>query len=116
MNQKIIIQRLAFAKYLIERGNLESKNSEPFSSIALLHYHDALELIFNLIIEDKSVNIKKPYDLSFMKKFNEINKIQKKENKKIINFERSLNTLKDLRVNLKHKGIYPTKLNIRTLL
>jgi hypothetical protein len=109
MDMEIIIKRLAFAKYLIEKGNQESNNSEPLSSIALLHYHDALELIFNLVLEDNNIN---ESNLSFMKYFDKVNEWLKSKGKDEINLRSSLDKLKDRRKNLKHKGLFPSKTGI----
>ena len=39
--QKIILQKLAFSKYLIYKGNIESSDPEPVSSASILNYRDA---------------------------------------------------------------------------
>lgn len=109
MDEKLIIKRLAFAKYLIERGNQESVNSEPLSSIALLNYHDAMELIFNLVLEDKGINTN---NLSFMQYFDKVNGWLRNNGKSEISLRPSLVKLKDRRVNLKHKGLFPSKIDI----
>lgn len=109
MDMKLIIKRLAFAKYLIERGNQESVNSEPLSSIALLHYHDALELSFDLVLEDKGINTN---NLSFMQYFDGVNEWLRNNGKSEISLRPSLVKLKDRRVNLKHKGLFPSKTDI----
>ncbi len=105
-----IIKRLAFAKYLIERGNQESVKSEPLSSIALLHYHDALELVFNLVLEDKNITVNS--NTSFMQYFDKINEWLKNDEKTELELRPSLVKLKERRVNLKHKGLFPSKTDI----
>ncbi|RZB32490.1 MAG: hypothetical protein AEth_00501 [Candidatus Argoarchaeum ethanivorans] len=109
MDMKLIIKRLAFAKYLIERGNQESVNSEPLSFIALLHYHDALELSFDLVLEDKGINTK---DLGFMQYFERVNGWLRNNGKNEISLKPSLVRLKNRRVNLKHGGLFPSKMDI----
>lgn len=109
MDMKLIIKRLAFAKYLIERGNQESVNSEPLSSIALLNYHDAMEFIFDLVLEDKGINTNK---LTFMQYFDKVNEWLRTNGKDEISLRPSLVKLKDRRVNLKHKGLFPSKTDI----
>ncbi len=110
METETIIQRLAFAKYLIQKGNQEAQNSEPLSSVAILNYHDALELTFDLILEDKGINSD---NLSFMGYFNEINNWLINNGKNEISLKPSLKKLKDRRVNIKHKGIFPSRNDIR---
>jgi len=109
MDIKLIIQRLAFAKYLIHKGNLESSNAEPLSSISILNYHDALEFTFDLVLTDKGIAIN---NLSFMQYFDKINEWLKDNGKTEISLRPSLEKLKDRRVNLKHKGIFPSKTDI----
>ena len=43
---------LAFAIYLIEISNINADNVLFYSKIALLNFHDALEFLFDLILED----------------------------------------------------------------
>lgn len=109
MDLKIIIQRLAFAKYLIHKGNLESSNTEPLSSVSILNYHDALEFAFDLILTDKGISMN---DLSFMQYFDKINEWLRNNEKNEISLRPSLEKLKERRVNLKHRGIFPSKTGI----
>lgn len=109
MEQKIIINRLAFIKYLIQKGNNETMSSEPLNSVAILNYHDALELLFDLICEDKGIQNN---NLSFMQSFDKINDWLKGNNIPEIGVKQSLEKLKDRRVNLKHKGLFPSKTDI----
>jgi len=109
MDRKMIIQRLAFAKYLIYKGNIESSNAEPLSSVSILNYHDALEFAFDLVLTDKGISMN---GLSFMQYFDKVNKWLKANTKTEISLRPSLEKLKDRRVNLKHKGIFPSKTDI----
>lgn len=67
------MRRLAFAKYLIEMGSINADNVLPYSATALLNFHDALEFLFDLILddngiydyEDKHVNIVADLALAF---------------------------------------------------
>lgn len=43
---------LAFAKYLIEMGTINADNVLPYSAMAILNFHDAIEFLFDLILED----------------------------------------------------------------
>ena len=109
MEQKVILGRLAFSKYLIQKGNEEALKPEPLSSLSILHYHDALELSFLLVLEDKNI---KPKDMSFMTQYQKINERLKEEGKDQLSLKTSLGRLKDRRVNLKHKGLFPSKTDI----
>lgn len=109
LSEEIILKRLAFAKYLIHKGNTESTSSEPLSSIAILNYHDALELSFLSILEDMGIN---PNGLSFMGRYKKVNEALKTKGKEQLGLEPSLEKLKDRRKNLKHKGLIPSKTDI----
>lgn len=49
------MRRLAFAKYLIEMGSINADNILPYSATALLNFHDALEFLFDLILDDNGI-------------------------------------------------------------
>ena len=49
------MRRLAFAKYLIEMGSINADNVLPYSATALLNFHDALEFLFDLILDDNGI-------------------------------------------------------------
>ena len=108
-DSNIIIQRLAFAKYLIHKGNIESANAEPLSSVSILNYHDALEFAFDIVLTDKGISMN---GLSFMQYFDKINEWLRTNGRTEISLRPSLEKLKDRRVNLKHKGIFPSKTDI----
>ena len=55
-----IARRLAFAKYLVQLARRELKsNTDLAASVAVLHYHDALELLFISILDAHKVSFKK---------------------------------------------------------
>ena len=49
------MRRLAFAKYLIEMGSINADNVLPYSATALLNFHDALEFLFDLILDENGI-------------------------------------------------------------
>lgn len=51
------MRRLAFAKYLIEMGSINADNVLPYSATALLNFHDALEFLFDLILDDNEYTL-----------------------------------------------------------
>jgi len=109
MEEKMILQRLAFSKYLLQKGNMETVNPEPISSVSILNYHDALEFAFDLVLTDKGIGSN---NLSFMQYFDKINEWLKTNEKTEISLRPSLEKLKDRRVNLKHRGIFSSKTDI----
>lgn len=48
------MRRLSLAKYLITLGTIASENNLPFSATSLLNFHDAIEIILDLILEENS--------------------------------------------------------------
>ena len=69
------MRRLAFAKYLIEMGTINADNVLPYSAMAILNFHDAIEFLFDLILEDNGSSAN---NFNFMGCFDEINRILKK--------------------------------------
>lgn len=106
------MRRLAFAKYLIEIGNINADNVLPFSATALLNFHDALEFLFDLILDDGGIYPKKRDNFSFMDMFNECNKMLKEKGLTESSLGASLNKLKNKRVDIKHKGSFPSSHDI----
>lgn len=110
VDEEIRLRRLSFAKYLISIGNLNSENVIPFSATAILNYHDAIEFLFDLILEEQGLSSN---DFSFMGCFNKINEIIEKSNKNPSLLGGGLEKLKDRRKNLKHKGYFPSEYDIQ---
>ena len=111
MVEEIIkLKRLSFAKYLITNGNFASENILPFSSTAILNYHDAIEILFDLILEEKGIRNKQ---LSFIELFNKVNEVLTSENKEPCMLKGSLDKLNQKRVALKHKGLFPSESDIQ---
>jgi|GEM_PF-2733072 len=104
------LKRLSFAKFLVSMGNLNSENVIPFSATAILNYHDAIEFLFDLILEEKGMSSN---DFSFMTCFDKINKIIEDSDKTPSSLRGSLEKLKNRRVNLKHKGSFPSENDIQ---
>lgn len=103
------MKRLAFAKYLIEMGTINADNVLPYSAMAILNFHDAIEFLFDLILEDNGSSAN---NFNFMACFDEINRILKESGKDQSSFRGSLKKLKDRRVILKHKGSFPSQNDI----
>ena len=106
------MRRLAFAKYLIEMGSINADNVLPYSATALLNFHDALEFLFDVILEDNNVYSNSDKEFSFMKMFNICNSKLKKKGLEKSSFGASLKKLKDRRVDIKHRGSFPSPQDI----
>lgn len=103
------MRRLSLAKYLIEIGSINSKNNLPFSLTSILNFHDAIEIILDLIIEDSGYKSK----YQFMDRLNQVNEILTNNKKNSISQTGSLNKLNKKRVALKHNGSFPSKMDIQ---
>lgn len=107
--EKDIMNKLVFCKYLVERGNYEVLKPEPLSSIALLNYHDALEFLFLIIgYTSGKIKVSDLHKLTFIDIYYEIDEIYKFSNLNP-DFKTDLDKIKQLRANIKHKGIIISK-------
>ena len=100
-----IIKRLAFIKYLFKIGEEQNRLPEPLSSLSLLTFHNAIE--FFLHLSSEYLNCSKS-DLSLMSYFDVISKKLNNELFHKVSIER----LNKARVNLKHYGNLPSKIDI----
>lgn len=100
LNKEIIIKRLALIKYLYNLGIEQSKQQEPLSSFSILHLHDSIEMFLKLLAEHKNIKSDK---FSFLDFWTEIPSLTLKE---------SMRNLNARRVNIKHKGLLPSKSDI----
>jgi hypothetical protein len=97
LNNDIIIKRLALIKYLYKIGIEQSMQSEPISSFSILSLHDSIEMYLKLLAEH--LNIKSD-GFSFLDYWTSIPSLTLKE---------SMRNLNARRVNIKHKGLLPSK-------
>ena len=104
------MRRLSLAKYLITLGTIASENNLPFSATSILNYHDAIEIVLDLILEDNSC---RNNNLSFMGLVNKVNEILTDNKEEIISQTGSLDKLNKKRVALKHNGSFPSERDIQ---
>lgn len=98
LDQKIIIERLAFIKYIFRTGLEESCYGYPLCSKAILTFHDSVELFLILVVEHYD---KARRDISIMEYWNFL------EHDLPLSGKASIKRLNKLRVSLKHSGIHP---------
>jgi len=104
------MKSLVFAKYLICKGDNATEKPSPLSSVALLHYHDSLEILFDTILKEKEKKFKRNANSTFLNLFNRVNEILGEDEKS--NQKGSLSDLNSLRKGLKHNGTFVTKEDI----
>lgn len=100
IDREIIIRRLATIKYLYSIGVQQSLQVESIAGFSILAFHDCAEMFLLLVAENKGDNADK---LSFMGFWDKYPDLTLKE---------SMRNLKDRRVSIKHKGLFPSKSDI----
>lgn len=106
---KNIINRLSFIRYLYDFAIQQSYKPYPNSIVSLLLFHDSIEH-FNIYALEYKVDIKKEINFidnnppSFLRYFDILDLTQKN----------SMQRLNEARRNLKHKGNWPSKIDIES--
>ena len=100
LSNNIIINRLAKIKYLYKIGIEQSMQEGTFAGFSILSFHDSTEMFLLLVAENNGDKID---DISFMQFWDKYPDLTLKE---------SMRKLKDRRVNIKHKGLFPSKTDI----
>jgi len=96
--------RLAYIKYIYYEGTKYLKNPEPFCSPALLFFHDAIELLMNLICWKNKKKCKKN---NFEEYFRELGYYDL--------YQQNLYNLTTTRNRLKHSGVFPSKVEMKSI-
>ncbi|GHV33818.1 hypothetical protein FACS1894178_0100 [Bacteroidia bacterium] len=102
MNKEILIKRLALIKYLYKRGVVQSNESETLAGFSILSFHDSIEMFLILLAEHHNVRTEKLSLMEYWVKFPNLTLME------------SVRALKDRRVNIKHKGLFPSKSDIES--
>lgn len=100
-SEQLLKGRLATIKYLFNLGVEQANGSEYSSGFSILAFHDSIEMYLKLLAEVKNINSQK---FSFIEYWNKIPNLQLKEAMRVLNTRR---------VNLKHKGIFPSKQDLQ---
>ena len=99
LDKEIIIRRLATIKYLYNIGVQQSMQVDTIAGFSILSFHDCAEMFLLLVAENKG----KRSETNFMSYWDSYSDLTLKE---------SMRALKDRRVNIKHKGQFPSKSDI----
>ena len=100
LNNEIIIKRLALIKHLYKIGLEQSNQVETVSVFSILSFHDCIEMFLKLIAEHHNI---KSDNFNFLDYWKHIPSLTLKE---------SMRNLNARRVNIKHKGLLPSKSDI----
>jgi hypothetical protein len=106
------MQRLAFIRYLYTQGMEQSRRAETLSSVAVLSWHDSVELFLHLSAERRDIDLKPRGKLEFNEYFGQINAKIAPER---LAHQSSMSRLNDTRVSLKHRGVLPSNSSIEQL-
>ncbi|MGN6646636.1 MAG: hypothetical protein ACTHJT_08900 [Cytophaga sp.] len=99
-NSELMIKRLALIKQLYKVGIEQSKQFETLASFSVLTFHDSIEMFLKLLSEHKNIKSEK---FNFLDYWTSIPELTLKE---------SMKSLNSRRVNIKHKGLLPSKSDI----
>lgn len=100
MNNEILLRRLSIIKLLFKSGLEQSKQSESISFFSILSFHDSIEMFLKLACEYLQIKSEK---LLFIEYWDSLPHLTLKESMRNLNFRR---------VNLKHKGLVPAKIEV----
>ena len=104
--QDVEVKRLAFIRHLYKVGVEQSNQPEPLNTMSLLSFHDAAELFLHLAAEHLNAAKNTKEFMDYWDKINQ--KIQPDQ----ITQKESMGRLNKARVQLKHHGTSPSKLDM----
>lgn len=100
LNQEIILRRLALIKQLYKIGLEQSYQVDTIASFSILSFHDSIEMFLKLVAENLDL------------KADKYNFIDYWENIANLTLKESMRNINARRVNIKHKGLLPSKIDI----
>lgn len=100
MDKEIFLKRLSIIKLLYSHGTYQSSQPDTVSFFSILSFHDSIEMFLKLLALKNNIN---STNFKFLDYWDKIPNLTMKE------AARALNTR---RVNLKHKGLIPGKLEV----
>lgn len=98
---ELTMRRLAVIKQLYLHGIAQSYEVEPMNGFSILSFHDSVEMFMKLCAEQKNVRIDR--NVNFCDYFTKLSDLQ---------CNATMSSLNSKRVNLKHYGTLPSKLDI----
>ncbi|MFP5039414.1 hypothetical protein [Parasediminibacterium sp. JCM 36343] len=100
IDKDLLLKRLSVIKLLYKIGLEQSKQTESISFFSILSFHDSIEMFLKLATEHKNIKSDK---FSFIEYWDNMPHLTLKE---------SMRNLNARRVNLKHKGLIPAKIEV----
>lgn len=108
METEAVVKRLALIKYLFSIGSEQAKKPEPVCWVAVLTFHDTVELFLQLVAEYFDIK-KRLSNVTFMEYWSLINPQLKKRSKGELTQIISMERLNKARRDFKHYGHPPSK-------
>lgn len=102
IDKDLLVKRLSVIKLLYKIGLEQSKQTESISFFSILSFHDSIEMFLKLAAEHKNIKSEK---FSFIEYWDNMPHLTLKE---------SMRNLNSRRVNLKHKGLVPAKIEVES--
>jgi hypothetical protein len=100
VNKEVIVKRLSIIKLLYRQGVQQSYLPETISFFSILSFHDSIEMFIKLAAEERDINSDK---WNFLDYWDKVSELTMKEAARGLNLRR---------VNLKHKGLIPAKVEV----
>lgn len=101
---KTILEKLAYAKFLYDQGLSNSTKPYPFSTIAILNYHDAIEFFLAVVMD--AYNVPKSQGINDC-----ISRLKQKNIS--ISDDVGVNKISNIRNNLKHGALIPSAIQLK---
>ncbi len=101
-------RRLAFIKYVLSLANAQTRQPELLAGVAVLHYHDAVDLFLQLAAGHYNLDVHQR--ASIMEYFEPISKALGSDGP--LPHRESIRRLSRVRDNLKHAGVPPPRVSI----
>jgi hypothetical protein len=101
------IRRLAIVKYLHEQALEQERKGGPLAGLALLPFHDAVELFLQVAAETHSLTMTSQQRTEFMAYWHAFSKAGLP-----LSYEPQMRHFNDARVAVKHKGLLPIQQQI----
>lgn len=105
MIDPVKMKRLALIKYIYNLGLSQTNPPEPLFATAILTFHDAVELFLQLTCEEYNIHEKKINFEDYWPKIQAFNGVE-------LPHKATMSRLNSSRVNFKHHGNVPSKLDI----
>lgn len=103
LNKELLLKRLSLIKHLYKIGLEQSFQSESVSAFSILAFHDSIDMFLDLALENIGIKKKEKEKIYLLDYWDKIPSLTLRE---------SIGKLNERRINLKHKGFIPGRIEI----